>query len=722
MDGGVVSRMIEDPNRITKVLPVRVQVVRDLLPTLFSLCRYRPRIEDALRFAIGTRVKQFNDPVNRGFAKRELQVEWWPAAGDRRRTELSFVVYYEDRELLDRAEMDRVDRLLEKLVRRYLARFGEEELDPDAPLRNPVIAPGGELMQPFTGNLLDYSGCAMKPEEEPELKALLKTPESVLPLGRYAFTNEKGTVEYGQPLYMNRDSSQRLMEYKGTMICAPQNSGKTRLVIRWAVEANKHGYSTFIVDVKGNLYEKLRAEHQLQGKVYYFSTNPRVDENVPYDQINFLAGPPRCEPLQRWLTPLESERIRELVISILPGEGWTEKGGRGEFHYQNRVVWLNALIHILRLYYFYDYAGPDFNSEAGPQGQKQHRTPDLSDLYRLVTDHHVLYAMISRIWEAQKLAQQDNEQELPEHLTIEHWASEVSLLLEREMMRRGAERDEVPAVEGGRPAKEPYRNYTQGLVLALEPFSKHGTLHERVCDNGRGRLFALEDLGKEQVTIIFAAREQDLDKSKTVLAIAIKKLQHFLYDRMDGDEKKLQKILLLLDETRRIRSFKVNEYVTFAREAKAGCVVVYQSLDQVGDSGQIMELLENIGTQIYLGSLVGNTAKYFIDILPKRYRTTFSTVITHTPDGRTRAEDARKELVDYLTTNELYRLRTGRWPALIYLNDQPRRKPVLVSMDESVLQAESAAPRAENSTGGESATGAVTNPYERGAAYRRRPR
>jgi len=75
------------------------------------------------------------------------------------------------------------------------------------------------------------------------------------------------------------------MEYNGTMICAPQNSGKTSLIVRWAQAANQAGYNVFLVDVKGNLWRKL--EGRLQKNIYYFSTDPRETHS---DRINFLAG------------------------------------------------------------------------------------------------------------------------------------------------------------------------------------------------------------------------------------------------------------------------------------------------------------------------------------------------------------------------------------------------------------------------------------------------
>jgi len=278
---------------------------------------------------------------------------------------------------------------------------------------------------------------------------------------------------------------------------------------------------------------------------------------------------------------------------------------------------------------------------------------------------------VLEVQELERSPEQDGRS-LP-HCGGAHWARELACLLH-------------PArIPGGqRDPRHSYRDYTQSIVSALEPFSKHGTLSRKVGDHGAGELFSLAELGRkdEPVTIIISAREQDLEKAETVLAMTVREVQHYFFERVSEDQPR--PVLLLLDETRRIRAFDVNKYITIAREAKAGCVVAYQSLDQIGDERTIFELLENIGTQIYLGSLVANTAKYFIATLPRRYRANLSIQTAYGPDGSRRTESIGSELVEYLTTNELYVLPSGERPALVYISGQPRRKPILVDMDESL--------------------------------------
>jgi hypothetical protein len=145
-------------------------------------------------------------------------------------------------------------------------------------------------------------------------------------------------------------------------------------------------------------------------------------------------------------------------------------------------------------------------------------------------------------------------------------------------------------------------------------------------------------------------------------------------------------ILLLLDETRRIRSFAPDEYITFARQARAGCVIVYQSLDQIGEEKKIRVILENIGVQIYLGSVVGETARLLIGMLPGRRRPEFSSVTADSESRRaesSRSTQVSYETVEYLSTTKMFRRPAGNYPALVYLNTRPRQPPILVDLDEA---------------------------------------
>ena len=562
-----------------------------------------------------------------------------------------------------------LDSWLAQLPRRLLDRLGKAppvirraamevhraihapEVTADGERGGVVLPPGAVLDRPFAGGLRDYSGCARMDE----LRDLVKTPsggrDHVLPLGRYRFDVDTGAA--APLLYLGRSPrTGARTEYQGALIVAPQNAGKTRLILRWAKAANRAGYSALIIDVKGNLYDKLLLEG-LSGTVYHFSTEP----GAPSDRINFLGG--LGPPTDRRL----SWRVRQLVHAILPEEVWEKS--QHLYYFQNCVVWLRSLIHVLKLYELYypeRFAG---------------RSADLCDLFEMITDYPELCRRINEmIWD------EDNDRVHATAATfggVRAWLRRMALLFAP---------GDVPG--GQRRGEYQFLDLAQGILTPLEPFAPGGILAGRVRDSddgSGGRLFRMEDLGRpEQVTIVLTAREQELDDSVAVVSMAVKRLQHLLFERMGARDPR--EVLLLLDETRRIRGFRAGEYITFAREAKAGCVLVYQSLDQIKDEREITEILENVGTQIYLGSLMGDTARRFIDLLPKRHRATFSQTLSMSRgQGAGGSWEKHQELIDSFNTGDLHKLPAGEWPALVYIRDHLSRKPFLVDMDEAPLEA-----------------------------------
>ena len=645
------------------VFTIDGETLRRLLPTIFERCAYsQPLIEDTTRTATATKAFQ-EQGYFPGSAQIQAVVTWNPAGPGS--TKISWEVY--DISHGQRAQRVRLTQELGQVLRSVIANSIRDKAAPGQRIwpHNPVVKPGAIFEEFYTGTLYDYSPCATRPEVSDLVLGSL-------PIGSYAFGFDDEPEITGPELFLSTFRNGAPMEYNGVLVCAPQNSGKTSLIVRWAEAATRNPYAIFLVDVKGNLRSKL--EGRLKGEVYCFATDP-ADETS--DRINFLDGP-------TGLTAADTDRIRQLVTALLPSRGFVETGGLDEYHYRNRVIWLTAFVHILKLAecYYPEWYLDDEGNE---------RNVDLADLYQLIADEEGFYNFIRELQAAEaKLTKRGVDVPV---CGVDHWLFELAIMLDK---------NRVPV--GQRPERDSFRTYTTGLLTALEPFSKHGTLHHRVRSFGPGRLFDLETVlgGSERpVTVILAARQQDLQNSTAVLSLAIKRLQWFLFDRMADPEAARHPVLLLLDETRRIRDFDAPEYISFAREAKACCVIVYQSLDQITPAEKRIELLENIGTQIYLGSMVGNTAKSFLSILPQRSRITVSRQIVRTANTETPTLNIVNEKVDYLTSTELYHLPGGRWPALIYINDQPRRAPFFTDMRDRPLERAGFASRPE-------ATAAVT--------------
>ena len=522
-----------------------------------------------------------------------------------------------------------------------------------------ILGPGETLQRPFRGTLRDYSGCATEQQTRD-----LRT--GVLPLGRQLFLEDGNQAASGPQLSLSPNrTTGALREHQGTLICAPQNSGKTELLVRWAKEANRAGYNLFLVDVKGNLLRRLTRDGQLFGEVYHFTTDPLCHPGgaTPCHALNFLE---RLDPHSR----LGIQRIRQLAEAVLPTEGLQQ--GEVKLFRENWVNWLTTFIHLVLLDEFYaSWVG---------------RRADLSDVCALASDEDRLKACLLRIAAGETLELAGGHE--PPRPRLQDLFGEIAVLMEQTEIVPAF--GDTPAL-CGRRSEHSYRWLTETLVGMLRSFRPYGLLGDKISGADGLPRFSLEwvaglddalEPSQRQVTVILSAREQEGDDSRTILTLAIARLQQALLERMrHTGNKTMRPVLLLLDETRRIRNFKTNEYVSFAREAEAGCVVVYQSLDQVGDERQIAELLENIGTQIYLGSLVRNTARHFVASLPKRHRPTF-TLSSGGADGMAGLQMGQ-ETIDYFSTADLYVLPAGSYPALVQVNDQPRRRPILVSLDRA---------------------------------------
>jgi len=618
------------------VLPARENVVVDLLPTVCALVQFeRLEVQRRTRTATAKMRRVYPGPLRQN--PRELQlVVWWTPAG--RHTRIQWIVRETNTSVLvpDVALMHQFGNTLRNV-------FAHRPPPSPPPPREMWLGPGETLRGPFNGQLYDYSGCAMIDE----VAGLL---EGDLPLGRWAFSRRKGDVRRGPKLYLprNRPGTNELLINKGAFVCASAGAGKTKLLVRWAKAANRAGFSQLIVDVKGDLRAKLGA---LEGRIFHFSTDPAAGRGrPPSDRINLISGLSGCADGGK-------QQVSQIAEALMPQREF--KGEEGN-RYLSRKKWLGALIHLLQIYHYYD--GRD---------SFEGRGPDLSDVYRATTDERYLCDIILKVRELEANRVRRNEPllRIGEDFGAEFWVRELALLLDPKL------------IEGGQRAeRDAFQAMTFGLPQELDAFSSASSIGKRIGDRGAGRLFRLEDLvGNRQTTIILEARVVDAGSAETVLSGIIAKLGYLIQNRFP--EEPPRPLLLLLDEAARIRSFKPDEYFSFARSAKAGCVVVYQGINQVcgGDRGRLDTVLANVGVQIYLGSLEGDTAEYVSRRLGKRTRTIYEPVPGARP-GSPRTIPRSIE-VDNLSIRELGSLPAGRWPALVFVRDCSS-KPILVDMSE----------------------------------------
>jgi len=637
---------VEDANHTAAIrLPISLLRLPRLLPALVESCGFRDlHIRETESQAVATQRETVDGVFGPRRMETTLSLEWSRASDDEGATELRVLVHRDfepGARFYDDSARDYVSNTLTRLVGRRL---------PSA--RETIVGPGEAIEGHIVGTLRDYSGCA-----SPDLLTDLR--QGALPLGRWAFSRRPGEVRHDSPLYLARFPNGERMEYSGALICAPTGAGKTELVLRWARAANAAGYCTLIADVKGNMVEKLG---QLQGATYRFSTDPEA-RGPAYSRINFLRD-------LHIHSPAASDRIRQFAEVLLPSEGWRGAGGDEEMRYELRLVNLVAFIHLLKLREFHY----PLSFESGP------RNADLGDLYELVFSEDTVCDWIVKIQDAENGRIAAGEQATMPAQRVRHWAQVLGPMLDKAKLPEFGKRVDP---------RYGYADYVRGLTLALEPFAAHGMLFAKVRDVGEGQLFSLTDLHRrddqEPATIILEVREQDGDIAWTIFSLVMKSLRPILFRRWNlakPDKDKLRPILLLLDESRRLRNFPADEYITVAREAHAGCVLVYQNLDQIaeqfGETG-LNTILENVGTQIYLRSLSGRTATKFIETLPERYRQIET--VNHA-DG---SLQTRMEVVPYFSKLELYQLPAGRYPALVLIRGRHSAQPFLVDMDADVV-------------------------------------
>jgi hypothetical protein len=610
-----------------------------LLPALIDQCGFSDlRVYLEFHLATGRRRQSISGPL--GARHKELVMDIrWRLGKDEQTTDAAMLVYQELEQGYRAYDAATRDRAVATLKRLSHAQAGPTET---------VVTPG----QPFEGRMIgtirDYSGCA-------EPGSLGDLSSGTLPLGQWTFGTHPADLRAGPELYLSRFQNGEPMEFSSVLVCAPTGAGKTELLLHWARAANAAGHCCLLVDVKGNMNAKLG---KLRGDVYRISTDPKV-VGEGSDRINFLRQ-------LEVLTSVGSHGVRQFAEVLLPSEGWRGVGGQDEQIYRNRLLRFVAFLHLLKLrelYFPYSF------DEGG-------RKADLGDLYDLVIDEEGVCKWIKKIKEKeQALIAAGHRSAMPE-AGVDHWARLLAPILSP---------SSLPGIGQRLDPRYGYLDYVAGIVLALEPFARHGMLYRKIRDSGPGRLFSLSEIHRTKAqhptTIILETREQEGDSAWTILSLALKSIQPLIFNRWSiprEEREKHRPILLLLDETRRIRNFEADDYITVAREALAGCVLVYQNLDQVvaqfGDTG-LNTILENIGTQIYLKSLSGNTAQYFIKSLPERYRTTETVSYA---DG---SIQSRTEAVPYFTKLELHRLPAGRYPALVFIRGRAQSLPFLVNMD-----------------------------------------
>ena len=178
------------------------------------------------------------------------------------------------------------------------------------------------------GDYYDYRGIA----EESECRTLRQSGVS---LGRYLNVNEK----IGSELFL---SPALVKNHPHCAVIGPTGAGKTAsIIIPWAIANLKQGSSVVVVDVLGNLHQKLGQTAKELGCrfLYWDSCNP--DKSHSWN----------------WLKELDLDDENQLETSITSILGRPPTDDKMSFHYDVETIWLRALIPIAKKAYL-DWVEP----------------------------------------------------------------------------------------------------------------------------------------------------------------------------------------------------------------------------------------------------------------------------------------------------------------------------------------------------------------------------
>jgi hypothetical protein len=519
-----------------------------------------------------------------------------------------------------------------------------QRLAPPAPVVDPVVRPGQRPPESYSGQMYDYHALASKNE-------LAVCWSGTLPIGREAFGWAGRRVEYGPRLFLPHRR-----EELGVLVCAPQGTGKTHLLLTWAAAAAARGQCVFLVDVKGNMRGELEAaltRANVTAEILHFTTARRE----PSDRMNVLAGiDARHNDAQ--------EQCMLLAEALLPSADSEEYTGKDPLWHRIALRITRAAMQVLKLVEFYRLLD-------GRRG----RIADLTDLYRLVAQEMELVNWIAALRRHEAWVRGQGGQLAA--YAVDDCIEPLAIALGRQRwtirFEDGSTREEV-FDDGQRSPQSTYMDYMVTVLQALEPFRPHGFMAPRVRSEGEGGNIRLDRFGRDGRAriVILSAREQDSKLATAVLAMAMKRLRQALDERRNLPAGETGEVLLLLDETSRIAGFDAAGYTTIARQNRVGYVFVYQRLNMIGSDKQIEQLMGNIGTQIYLRGLAGSDLKIFNEHMAARNRDRKMPTEGSAPgSGRSRSSTLQSQEVPFLQAIAAQRLPGGHYPALVCLRDGP---------------------------------------------------
>jgi hypothetical protein len=574
---------------------------------------------------------------------------------------------------------DEVNRPIARSLLTVAAHWQQQ--NPPAPElpHDPVVGPGQTPPLEWRGVRRDYSRAA----EWKQISSLASG--GVLPLGRYLRFPENAQ---GWPLSIGDADGAggpelflpKAAETRSAIICAPSGSGKTELMLRWAEAAMLAGRSVLVLDVKGNVYDNLQrrlAETPVEYRpvVHRFSTNANGMTNYGV-RLNFLGE-------IEYGTDKGRTQIAELAQAIVPDTGYT---GQDRIFYENRLKWCEAFIGITCLHSAYI----DHDSRRHPSPAK--RRHDMSDVRDLLRDQWLFCVTVCWI-----RAYEMHNRVVGAPIATPHvadWFHDVAMMVSPTLLNSAwtAVRKTKPGWElqencplRGAQGKQTFEEIATTLSTALRVFDPNNALHPSISGEevapGMGDQLKISDLfGAKPMALVIEAQGNNPSQQDTVLSMVLALVNTQLAERFTASDDR-PNALLLLDETQRIRGFDGLRFVTFARQAGVGAVLVYQTLGQIAED-QRRPLFDAVGTVVFLREIRGEGYELVADMLGTGKRRVKTASVTQEIGGLSNNEQFSMESVPLMESEALAPFPFGPYSAMILVRDHPSGLPFFTDMTD----------------------------------------
>jgi type IV secretory pathway TraG/TraD family ATPase VirD4 len=226
------------------------------------------------------------------------------------------------------------------------------------------------------------------------------------------------------------------------------------------------------------------------------------------------------------------------------------------------------------------------------------------------------------------------------------------------------------------------------LLNKLSPFKDPDV--KLICD-GSSQIFLLQALnGKFKHTLVIGQSLADGKFGSALASVMISYVMNVMYRRMRNPDHAWTPTYLICDEAPRLKNLDYEELTAIGRNAKAGVMLMCQSLDQFAEKTR--PALNNCRTQIFLQGVSHPTAEWLSKQLGEYQRRVVTTSVNQGllgPTSMTNQQSTSYERVPVLGIREIsdrpYKVLPSKRSALVRISsaESPTTKPFMTDYSSS---------------------------------------